>query len=471
METIVLKIIICSGILLGCYHLFLAKEKTFVFNRFFLIFALIFSYVVPFMTIKTQQKAPTEKIFFEDENTLQTVSYTPITVSEQSFDYTSLILPVYLLISGILLCKLLFSIYKIKSLKGSKIIYKNRVIKVLENNMPPFSFMNTIYISKDYFKDGKIENSIFLHEEIHVKQKHTADVLFTEILKILLWFNPFVYFYKRAMVTNHEFIADEQVIYKNKNIKTYQELILKEILKQQDLNLIHQFNFNNTKKRFIMMTSKNSKFAKAKKYLTIPAFTALTLIFAEKVYANNMPETENQNSNSLQSADNTTKAYNAQKNTDTDFRVQQEGLPNDLKSDTTPKKTQITAKLQEIKSTNDDNTVKDLAVAPPAAPVENFVQAEFPGGNHELRKQFGNAFNSSVFGKNEKGNMKADIYISIDENGKTTDIKADGNTPTLNNEAVRTMKEVVNNKTWKPATENGKPVPTAFKLPVSFNIQ
>lgn len=219
------------------------------------------------------------------------------------------------------------------------------------------------------------------------------------------------------------------------------------------------------------MTSKNSKFAKAKKYLTIPAFTALTLIFAEKVYANNMPETENQNSNSLQSADNTTKAYNAQKNTDTDFRVQQEGLPNDLKSDTTPKKTQINAKLQEIKNTNDDNTVKDLAVAPPTAPAENFVQAEFPGGNHELRKQFGNAFNSSVFGKNEKGNMKADIYISIDENGKTTDIKADGNTPTLNNEAVRTMKEVVNNKTWKPATENGKPVPTAFKLPVSFNIQ
>jgi beta-lactamase regulating signal transducer with metallopeptidase domain len=120
--------------------------------------------------------------------------------------------------------------YKIKSLKGNKIIYRNRAVKVLENNMPPFSFMNTIYISKDYFKDGNIENSIFLHEEIHVKQKHTADVLFTEILKILLWFNPFIYFYKRAMVTNHEFIADEQVIYNNKNIKSYQELILKKFL-------------------------------------------------------------------------------------------------------------------------------------------------------------------------------------------------------------------------------------------------
>ncbi|WEK68708.1 MAG: M56 family metallopeptidase [Candidatus Chryseobacterium colombiense] len=469
METTILKIIICSGILLGFYYLFLAKERTFVFNRFFLIFALVFSYAVPFIIIPTQQKAPEEKILFGDEKILQTVSYSQIPVSEQTFDYASLILPVYLLISGILLCKLLFSIYKIKSLKGSKVIYRNRAIKVLENNIPPFSFMNTIYISKDYFKDGNIENNIFLHEEIHVKQKHTADVLFTEILKILLWFNPFVYFYKKAMVTNHEFIADEQVIYNNKNIRNYQELILKEILKQQDLNLIHQFNFNNTKKRFIMMTSKNSKFAKAKKYLTIPAFTALTLIFAEKAYANNMPETENKNSNSLQSAYNTTKSYHAQK--DPDFKVQQEGLPNDLKTDTTPKKTKVTAKLQEIKNTNGDNTVTDLAIAPPTAPIENFVQAEFPGGNHELRKQFGNAFNSSVFGKDERGNMKADIYVSIDENGKTTNIKADGNTSTLNNEAVRTMKEVVSNKTWKPATENGNPIPSTFRLPISFNIQ
>jgi len=468
METIVLKIIICSGILLGCYYLFLAKEKTFIFNRFFLIFALVFSYVVPFITIQTQKTAPTEKILFQQEN-VQTVSYSQIATPQEGFDYTSLILPIYLLISGAVLCHLLFSIYKIKNLKGSKIVYQNRRIKILEDDTPPFSFMDTIYISKDYFKDGNIEDSIFLHEEIHVKQKHTADVLLLEILKILSWFNPFIYFYKKAMITNHEFIADEEVIHKNKNIKNYQELILKEILKQQDLNLIHQFNFNNTKKRFIMMTSKNSKFAKAKNYLTIPAFTALTLIFAEKAYANNMPETESKNSNSLQSADNTTKTYHTQQ--DIDFKVQQERLPNELKKDTTPKKTKVTAKLQEIKNTNDDHTVTDLAIAPPPPPSENFVQAEFPGGNNELRKQFGNAFNASVLGKNEKSNMKTDIYISVDENGKTTNIKADGKIAAFNNEAVRTMKEVVSNKTWKPATDDGKPIATVFRLPIAFNFQ
>lgn len=473
METIILKIIICSGILLGCYYLFLAREKTFVFNRFFLIFALVFSYVVPFITIPTQQKAPAEKIFFENGENLQTVSYSQVSVSEQSFDYTSLIIPVYLLISAILLGKLLFSIYKIKNLKGNKIVYRNRTVKVLANHTPPFSFMNTIYISKDYFKDGEIENSIFLHEEIHVKQKHTADVLFIEILKILLWLNPFVYFYKKAIVTNHEFIADEQVIYKNKNIKNYQELILKEILKQQNLSLIHQFNFNNTKKRFIMMTRQNSKFAKAKKYLTIPAFTALTLIFADRVYANNVPETESMHSASFQIPNHEVKGNTnsyTQKITGTDSKIKQEESSSNLKRDTiTPKTTAIT-KIQEAKNTNDD-TVTDLAIAQAPSSSENLVQAEFPGGSGELRKQFANKFDSSVFGKDEKGTMRTDIYISIDENGKTTNIKADGKTPNFNNEAIRALKEVIANKTWTPATANGKPVQTVFKLPLTFSFQ
>ncbi|MCE3075029.1 M56 family metallopeptidase [Chryseobacterium gwangjuense] len=607
METIILKIIICSGILLGCYYLFLAKERTFIFNRFFLIFALVFSYVIPFITIKTQEKAPTEKILFQKEEIQQTISYAPTATPQEGFDYTSLILPVYLLVSGFFLCKLLLSIYKIKKLKGSKMMYRDRAIKVLEDNTPPFSFMNTIYISKDYFKDGNIEDNIFLHEEIHVKQKHTIDVLLVEAFKIVLWVNPFIYFYKKAMITNHEFIADGEVIHKNKNIKNYQELILQEILKQQDLKLIHQFNFNNTKKRFIMMTSKNSRFVKTKKFLTIPAFTALTLIFAERAYANNTPEIENKNSTSLQITNNGIKGhseayrefikiaekynkiienkdferfkkevpredqvkladlfqkfnfedlketpvtvtystinreipsqsqlnqfinpkynieldgkvvsnnelkkykssnffsvyivkvlpknpdfgkyeygvvlytksyakeYNAQKNISVGFKVKQDEISNDLKRDTITPKTKVTAKLKEGKpASSNDNTVTDLAIPAPPSPAENLVQAEFPGGYNELRKQFANTFDSSALGKDVKGTMKADLYISIDENGKATNVKADGKTQNLNNEAVRALKNALADKTWKPATQNNKPIPTVFKLPITFNIQ
>ncbi|MBD3904299.1 M56 family metallopeptidase [Chryseobacterium sp. Ch-15] len=284
MVTIVLKIILCSGILLGLYHLFLAKEKTFTFNRYYLISALLFSLCIPFATIETKEAVEEipSTVFVESiEKPVETQIVTP----EENFDYTKALLIGYCIVSGILIFKIGYSIIKIKKLKGRKIKYQNRTVFLLKQDFAPFSFWNTIYLSETYFKDFKIEDSVFRHEEIHVKQKHSLDILFVEVLKAVFWINPLIWFYKKAMVNNHEFLADESVISQNKNIKKYQELILQEILKQQNLPLIHQFNFNNTKKRFIMMNNKNSKFANAKKYLAIPAFAALAVLFAERVYA------------------------------------------------------------------------------------------------------------------------------------------------------------------------------------------
>ncbi len=184
----------------------------------------------------------------------------------------------------VLVLKLFLSIIKIIKLRGRKIIYKNRETVLLYQDLAPFSFWNTIYLSEKYFRNNEIENSIFLHEEIHIQQKHSLDVIVSEFVKAILWFNPFVYLYHKAIVNNHEFIADEEVLHKNNNVKQYQELILSEILKQQNLSLIHQFNFNNTKKRFIMMTKKNSKFSNAKKMMMIPFFVISGYAFSEKVY-------------------------------------------------------------------------------------------------------------------------------------------------------------------------------------------
>lgn len=290
---IVLKIILCSGILLGLYHLFLVREKTFTFNRFYLIAALLFSLCIPFATIETKEavKEIPATVFVEgNEQPIEA----QITTPQESFDYIKALLIGYCIVSGILILKIGYSIIKIKKLKGRKIKYQNRTVFLLKQDLAPFSFWNTIYLSETYFKDSKIEDSVFLHEEIHVKQKHSLDILFVEVLKAVFWINPFIWFYKKAMVNNHEFIADESVISKNKNIKSYQELILQEILKQQNLPLIHQFNFNNTKKRFIMMNNKNSKFAKVKNYLAVPAFAVLAIVFAEKTYAKENTENLNQ---------------------------------------------------------------------------------------------------------------------------------------------------------------------------------
>lgn len=285
METIILKIILCSGIVLGLYYLFLAKEKTLTFNRFYLLLGLIFSYSIPFVTIETKEIVKEKTALLLEEEIPMQILQNPTPMQAETFDYTQLLLIIYFVISGILIVKMLCSIVKIKTLKGRKIIYQNRNVVLLEKEIAPFSFLSTIYLSEKYFKDKKIDERMFLHEEIHVKQKHSFDVLLIEVVKAFSWFNPFIYLYKNVMITNHEFLADEEVIIKNENIKNYQELILNEVLKQQNLPLTHQFNFNNTKKRFIMMTKRNSKFAEAKKYLAIPLFIVLAGSFVEKVYA------------------------------------------------------------------------------------------------------------------------------------------------------------------------------------------
>ena len=146
METIILKIILCSGIVLGLYYLFLAKEKTLTFNRFYLLLGLIFSYTIPFVLIETKEIAKDKTVLFIEQETPIQILQDSATVKVETFDYTQLLLIIYFVISGILIVKMLYSIIKIKTLKGRKIIYQNRNVVLLKKEIAPFSFFSTIYI-------------------------------------------------------------------------------------------------------------------------------------------------------------------------------------------------------------------------------------------------------------------------------------------------------------------------------------
>ncbi|MDQ8142989.1 M56 family metallopeptidase [Chryseobacterium sp. CFS15] len=464
MLTIVLKMILCSGILLALYHLVLVKERTFIFNRFYLISALLFSFSIPFATIETKQveKEIPETVFVGEIQ--QPILQTPI-VQQESFDYTQALLIAYCIVSGILILKIGYSVIRIKKLKGRKIRYQNRTVFLLNQDLAPFSFWNTIYLSETYFKDSKIQDSVFLHEEIHVKQKYSADILFVEILKAVFWLNPFLYFYKKAMVNNHEFIADDRVIRKKKNIKSYQELILQEILKQQNLALIHQFNFNNTKKRFIMMTNKNSKFAKMKNYLAVPAFAVLAIVFAEKTYAKESIENLNQEKENVI---NKTPSETGQDNLMTNYSNEREGVvmgskgrSSTIGQDTIPIKKNVDGKL-------DEKPVQDISTAVEGVAAD-LVPAEYPGGNNELRKKMAYNFDSSTL-DHQNSIIKGDVFIIVDENGKASGISAVGENEKFNNEAIRVAKLANENVTWTPATKDGLAVRYRYKIPLAMQF-
>ncbi len=451
METIVFKIILSSSLLIAIYYLFLKKEKMFLFNRFFLLFALVFSYAIPFVKINlpaiSEQKS---QLIFEEIQTQQLIQNTAQT---SEFDGMNFVLMIYSFVSSVLIVKMLISIFKITNLKGIDLIYQNQNIKLIEKDLPPFSFWNKIYLNKSYFENEKIDNIIFLHEKTHLIQKHSLDLIFVEFIKTISWFNPAIYFYKKAITDNHEFLADEEIINQEFNIKDYQKLILAVVLQVKNLSVINQFNFNNTKQRFIMMTTKKSKLENFKKLFAVSVIAGSSFFFVQKVYASGTPENDNlipefQIDNSLK--------------TDTVVVVK------DFKTENSKVKKSKRSEKHNSKKQFEDH---ELPIPPPPPPAINFSNAEFPEGLNELRKGIADAFDSSFIGKNEKVTLKTMLYVTINKNGEAVEVKPDGAHQKFNEEAVKAFRTATKGKTWKPATEEGNPTATVFQLPITMQFQ
>lgn len=286
MIFIILKIILSSSLFIALYYLLLEKEKMFRFNRFFLIGSLVLSYAIPFITVTSEVSLPDRKakpqVIFEEA--AQQIAF--VQPAKESFDWMNVVWIIYAGITIFLLTKSLLAIVSIKRIPGKKQIYQHYNIVLTKKNLSPFSFWNTIYLGENYVQNNMIDPGIFLHEKSHLDQKHSIDLIFIELLKIFTWFNPVLFLYKRAVITNHEFLADEAVLNSRFNIKDYQNLILNEIINSQKISLVHSFNFNNTKKRFIMMNAKKSKRILLKKAAAFTALIAATALFAEKKYTN-----------------------------------------------------------------------------------------------------------------------------------------------------------------------------------------
>ncbi|MBL1221463.1 M56 family metallopeptidase [Chryseobacterium sp. L7] len=290
MLPIVLKIILCSSVFIAVYYLFLEKEKMYRFNRFYLLFSLVLSYIIPFITITTESPKVENSPQIIIEDTAQQIILTQ--PAQESFDWMNIVWMIYAGITIFFLIRFILSFRALKKIQGEKRIYRNHNVVVTHENLAPFSFWNTIYLGENYIQHQVIDPRIFLHEKSHIDQKHSIDLIIMDILKIFTWFNPVLFFYKKAVITNHEYLADEAVLMSSYNIKDYQNLILEEIISSQNPTLTHSFNFNNTKKRFIMMTAKKSKFSFLKKAVGITSLIAATALFAERTYTVNQPVTD-----------------------------------------------------------------------------------------------------------------------------------------------------------------------------------
>lgn len=259
------------------YKLLLENEKMHLFNRFYLLAAVLFSLIIPFISIQTANEIPLQNF--------QTFISQPIIIKQEEssffqFNWTVLFFVCYGLVTLLLLIRFAKNISDLlKKAKANPFIYfKNTKVILLEATIIPHTFLNFIFVNKHDFQNNQIQEELLSHEFVHIHQKHSLDILFIEILKTLFWFNPLFYVYKRAIQLNHEFLADENIVKKYKNVPFYQALLL-QTNGNKPIYLASNLNYLVTKKRLIMMTKSTSKqVGLIKKALVFPLVVLIFMI-------------------------------------------------------------------------------------------------------------------------------------------------------------------------------------------------
>lgn len=294
MISYLLKSASCLALLLFFYHFILEREKMHSFNRFYLLVGVLLSLAIPFATITIDTIAETNNFVenFTPETIVITENVAPLIIKE-TIDYTTYFIGFYVLISSILLIRFGLNLFKIikKININQKIKHENATLVLVDDKILPHTFWKAIFINKEEYHKGNIEEELFTHELTHVTQKHTIDVLLIELLQIIFWINPLFIFLKKAVQLNHEFLADDTVINQHKNTFQYQYLLLNKAAWNNEYYLASNLNYSLTKKRLKMMTTQSSQ-SKIwiKKLAVIPLIAGFVFLFAERIEAQEKEE-------------------------------------------------------------------------------------------------------------------------------------------------------------------------------------
>ena len=281
MINYIFQVILFQILFLVVYDFFLSKETFFTKNRWYLLSTPVLSFLIPFIKIPTFQKAvPQEYIVYLPEFVLSPQKVIKNVINETSF-YQSINSISILFWIGVTFFSILFLI---KLVKIVHLIKKNEVLKqpgftliLIPNQTKAFSFFNYVFLGKGITEVKRAK--IIEHELVHSKQKHSLDLLMFEVLKIMMWFNPMIYFYQKRITLVHEYISDA-IVAKQEDKETYMNNLLSNFFQVENISFVNQF-YKQTliKKRIIMMTKNKSKKRNQLKYLVIIPLLASMLFY------------------------------------------------------------------------------------------------------------------------------------------------------------------------------------------------
>lgn len=429
----IIKSSISLMVLYTYYYFVLRRTTNYEINRFYLLFSLIFSISIPFISFNIGRP----EIYSDSPQMINILLEEIRVVANYNTNVSSgnplitVITTIYILGILFLTAKLLYGLHSIKYLirKNEKARDNDYQIIKLNGLNTSFSFFRYIFIGETSSTTEQDISKIIAHEKVHSEQLHSIDIIIIEIATIILWVNPLIWLLRKAIKDNHEYIADNEVI-KKYPAGSYLQLLLNQTTKAR-ISYGNCFAYSNLKKRMIMITKETSGKYSLMSY--IPAVLTVVLLFVSFACSNEVKEINSNN----------------------------EEQKTILKTKTGTVPPPPPPCKETIKKIGEYSENEVFVV------VENMPK--FPGGKKALMKFISDNVKYPAEAKKKEIEGRVFIGFIIDKEGNVTNARVLRKVnPLLEAEALRVINAMPK---WTPGTQRGKEVRVSYTLPINFSLK
>ena len=433
-----IKVNIALIVLYAFYKLSFSKDTFFRLRRIMLLLICVTSLIYPLIDFSgwTDEYAIGETITTVYNKLLPEVLVTtavPVATTEvegTTWQAGTWLWIIYGLGIGMLLLRNLLEVSKIHHSLACSQRYSLKGVPVYQSEDvgEPCSFFHWIFINPMQYSDKEI-NEILIHEQTHVRELHSLDIILVQLVILLCWFNPFSWLIRSEIRMNHEYLADKQVVTSGYDKKSYQYHLLG--IKHTSLaaaNFYNNFSVLPLKKRIKMLNRKRTHNIMVGKYLMFIPVAALLLLFSNCA---------NKKADKVQS--------------DTE------------KADTI----ELTAEPEKTAEPQVDITITETKGDSIYSVVE--TMPDFPGGQKELLSFLSRNIKYPTKAIESKIQGRVIVQFVVNKDGSIFGAKVVRSVdPDLDKEALRVINSMPQ---WKPGMQKGEPVSVKYTVPIVFRNQ
>jgi TonB-dependent SusC/RagA subfamily outer membrane receptor len=282
-----LKLSISLSIVWIFYQLCLRRLTFYRLNRWYLLGYSVLAFFIPLINIGPMlwdgpSGEPLVLQYIPAIGTVPAAVFAPVEAAPVLTGRTVVVL-VFVLGAVLLLIRSAVRWLSLRRLRNRARLIVSEGLKIYQVDAPiiPFSFGSAIYINR-HLHTEKEWSDIILHEYVHIRQKHTVDILLAELICALNWYNPFCWLIRHSIRQNLEFIADSQVLDSGVDKKGYQYHLL-QVIGEPRYRLANNFNFSSLKKRIVMMNKiRSARLHLLKLLFILPLVTVLLVAFRDR---------------------------------------------------------------------------------------------------------------------------------------------------------------------------------------------